>query len=396
MWESLDQAGITARLFPDWERVRSRPQRNPVHRYTVDRHLVETAVGAAAFARRVQRPDLLLVGALLHDIGKGWPGDHSEAGVAVVADLAPRLGFDPADVGVLVTLVRHHLLLPDTATRRDLEDPGTVAHVAASVRTPEVLDLLHALTEADGQATGPAAWNEWKAGLVAELVERTHGLLGGHQAPPPADLTAGHADLVAAGRLAVRVESGQGATAGDLTVTVVARDGVGLLGQVAGVLSMNRLAVRSASTQTAGSMAVQVWRVQPEFGTPPTVERLREDVHRAVDGTLDVAARLAERERAAVTSGGRAAVPVPPPRVDVVASASRTATVLEVRAHDRPGLLHRIGASLAACGVDVRSALVSTLGSDAVDVFYVVGPDGRALGQDRARAVALELRAALA
>ncbi len=390
VWESLDQAGLTTRLLPDWERVRSRPQRNAVHRFTVDRHLVETAARAAAFTRRVDRPDLLLVGALLHDIGKGWPGDHSEAGVAVVADLGPRLGFEPEDVEVLVTLVRHHLLLPDTATRRDLDDPATVAHVAACVRTPDVLDLLHALTEADGLATGPAAWTEWKAGLVADLVERTHALLGGHAAPVPIDLAAEHEVLLAAGRLVLLAEPDAD---GGLVVTVVAPDSVGLLGQVAGVLSLNRLAVRSASVQTAGTMALQVWRVQPEFGTPAPVERLREDVHRAVSGTLDVAARLAERE---AHQAVRPASATPPPRVDVVPSASRSSTVLEVRAHDRPGLLHRIGASLAACSVDVRSALVSTLGSDAVDVFYVVGPDGAPLAEERARAVALELRAALA
>jgi [protein-PII] uridylyltransferase len=389
VWEALDQAGLTSRLLPDWERVRSRPQRNAVHRFTVDRHLVETATRAAAFSRRVDRPDLLLVGSLLHDIGKGWPGDHSEAGVAVVADLAPRLGFAAEDVDVLVTLVRFHLLLPDTATRRDLDDPATVAHVAACLRTPEVLDLMHALAEADGLATGPAAWNEWKAGLVQELVDRTRALLGGHEVPPPPDLAATHADLLAAGRLAVRAEP---VTAG-LQVTVVAKDAVGMLGQVAGVLSLNRLAVRSASTQSAGAMAVQVWQVQPEFGEAPPLDRLREDVNRALAGTLDVAARLAERERA---NAGRAGVPVPPPRVDVVPDASATATVLEVRAHDRPGLLHRIGSSLAASGVDVRSARVSTLGSEAVDVFYVVGPDGAPLPADRARAVALEVRAALA
>jgi [protein-PII] uridylyltransferase len=390
VWEALDQAGLTTRLLPDWERVRSRPQRNAVHRYTVDRHLVETAVGSAAYARRVDRPDLLLVGALLHDIGKGWPGDHSEAGVAVVADLAPRLGFGPEDTAVLVTLVRHHLLLPDTATRRDLDDPATVAHVAAAARTTETLDLLHALTEADGVATGPAAWTEWKAALVAELVERTRALLAGHAVPSPPDLATTHADLVRAGRLAVLVGGGR---PDGVEVTVVAPDAIGLLGQVAGVLNLNRLAVRAASTQTADGMAVQVWDTQPEYGDPPPVARLREDVHRALAGTLDVPARLAERENA---GPARRAVHAAPPRVDVVPAASRTATVLEVRAHDRPGLLHRIGASLAALGVDVRSALVTTLGSDAVDVFYVVDRDGAPLPEERARAVALELRSALA
>ena len=388
VWEALDQAGLTSRLLPDWDRVRSRPQRNAVHRFTVDRHLVECAVRAASFARRVDRPDLLLVGSLLHDIGKGWPGDHCEAGVAVVADLGPRLGFEPADVDVLVTLVRHHLLLPDTATRRDLDDPATVAHVAACVRTVEVLDLLHALTEADGLATGPGAWNEWKSALVADLVARTHAMLGGHEVPPPPVLSNSYSDLVRVGRLEVLTSP----IAGGLEVTVVGPDRVGMLAAVAGVLSLNRLTVRSASTETSGRVAVQVWQVLPEYGEPPSLVRLREDIRRALDGTLDVADRLARRDEALPVRPGLA---VPPARVDVVAHASSQATVLEVRAHDRPGLLHLIGAALATAQVDVRSALVSTLGSEAVDVFYVVGPDGEPLTADRALAVAGEVKAAL-
>lgn len=387
VWEALDQAGLTTRLLPDWERVRSRPQRNPVHRFTVDRHLVETAVRAAALARRVDRPDLLLVGALLHDIGKGWSGDHSEAGVAVVAEAAPRLGFGPADVEVLVTLVRHHLLLPETATRRDLDDPATVAHVAACVRTPEVLDLLHALTEADALATGPLAWNDWKRGLVSDLVDRTHAVLRGHAVPPPPTLSAEQQRLVAAGGLSVAVEQ----RPDGVDVTVVAPDRVGLLATVAGVLSLERLAVRSASTQTVGRSALQVWSVVPEFGEPPALEALRDGVRRALDGSLDVTSRLGARERSYSPPGSLA----PPPRVDVVPAASQTATVLEVRAHDRPGLLHGIGSALAAEGVDVRSALVSTLGSEAVDVFYVVGPDGQPLTAAAADALASAVREAL-
>ena len=127
----MDQAGLVERLLPDWSRVRGRPQRNPVHRFTVDRHLVECAAYGAALTRRVGRPDLLLIGCLLHDMGKGWPGDHTEAGVVVVRDMAPRLGFDTADADILVTLTLLHLLLPDTATRRDLDDPATISSVAA-------------------------------------------------------------------------------------------------------------------------------------------------------------------------------------------------------------------------------------------------------------------------
>lgn len=163
VWEALEAEGLITRLLPDWERVRCRPQRNAVHIWTVDRHLIETAVRASEFARRVSRPDLLLVAALLHDIGKGWPGDHSVAGEIIAKDVAARIGFDRAEVAVLATLVRHHLLLIETATRRDLEDPATVRSVAEAVGTTSTLELLHALTEADALATGPAAWSSWRA-----------------------------------------------------------------------------------------------------------------------------------------------------------------------------------------------------------------------------------------
>src|SRR6266536_2306747 len=125
--EALDQAGVMDTLLPEWERVRCKPQHNPFHRWTVDRHLVETAVHAAALVRRVGRPDLLLLAALLHDLGKGWPGDHAVTGARLAATVGTRLGLPTGDRSVLVDLVRNHLLLADTATRRDLDDPATVS-----------------------------------------------------------------------------------------------------------------------------------------------------------------------------------------------------------------------------------------------------------------------------
>lgn len=185
VWEALEAEGLITRLLPDWERVRCRPQRNAVHIWTVDRHLIETAVRASEFTRRVSRPDLLLVSALLHDIGKGWPGDHSVAGEIIAKDVAARIGFDRADVAVLSTLVRHHLLLIETATRRDLEDPATVRSVAEAVGSQSTLELLHALTEADALATGPAAWSSWRGSLVADLVKRVAAVLAGDEPDEP-------------------------------------------------------------------------------------------------------------------------------------------------------------------------------------------------------------------
>jgi [protein-PII] uridylyltransferase len=387
-WEALDQAGLVERLLPDWARVRSRPQRNPVHRFTVDRHLVECAAHAAALTRRVARPDLLLVGCLLHDMGKGWPGDHTEAGVVVVRDMAPRLGFSTADTDILVTLTLLHLLLPDTATRRDLDDPATISSVAAAVSTTEVLDLLHALTEADGLATGPAAWNDWKAGLVAELVRRTRAVLNGATPMPMPPLTSEQQLLADKGELAVTMTVGPNAC----NVTVVAPDRIGLLANVAGVLALHRLAVRSAVARTLGGVAVDTWLAVPEFGTPPDVDVLREDLRRALDGQLDVADRLARRE---ANYPVRTGIRVAPARVQVVPGASESATVIEVRAHDRPALLHRIARTLAVAGVDVRTARVSTLGADVVDVFYVTDREGMPLTAEHAGEIARVIRDAL-
>ncbi|HEV2361908.1 MAG TPA: [protein-PII] uridylyltransferase, partial [Acidimicrobiales bacterium] len=171
--EALDRRRLLERLVPEWAAVRSKPQRNAYHRFTVDRHLLEAASEAASLVREVSRPDLLLVGALLHDIGKGFPGDHTDAGIEVVPRIAERMGLTDRDVSTLVQLVRHHLLLADTATRRDLDDPSTIELVAAAVGDRETLHLLAALTEADSLATGPAAWGKWKAQLVRELVART-------------------------------------------------------------------------------------------------------------------------------------------------------------------------------------------------------------------------------
>ncbi|MFJ9825399.1 [protein-PII] uridylyltransferase [Streptomyces sp. NPDC101160] len=412
VWEALEAEGIISRLLPDWERVRCRPQRNPVHTWTVDRHLVETAVRAASLTRRVHRPDLLLVAALLHDIGKGWPGDHSVAGETITRDLATRIGFDRADVAVLATVVRHHLLLVETATRRDLDDPATVQTVAAAVGTQNALELLHALTEADALATGPAAWSAWRASLVADLVKRVSGVLAGEEPPDP-EAAAPSAEQERLAIEALRTgepvltlhaheptaEAEEPEPVGvELLVALPERPGV--LPAVAGVLALHRLTVRAADLRAValpreigdGPVLVLDWRVAAEYGSLPEAHRLRADLVRALDGSLDVPARLAERDAAYPRRRGVAA---PPPRVTVAAAESRLATVLEVRAQDAPGLLHRIGRALEGAEVRVRSAHVSTLGANAVDTLYVTRPDGSLLGSEEAAGLAKTLEEAL-
>ncbi|WP_237319793.1 [protein-PII] uridylyltransferase [Streptomyces sp. JJ36] len=431
VWEALDAAGLVTGLLPDWERVRCRPQRNAVHRWTVDRHLVETAVRAAAFTRRVHRPDLLLVAALLHDIGKGWPGDHSVVGETIARDVAARIGFDAADAEVLGTLVRHHLLLVDTATRRDLEDPATVRAVARAVGHRGTLELLHALTEADALATGPAAWSAWRASLVADLVARVGAVLAGEPATGPEEPGEPSAEeerlaleswRTGGPVLALRTEPGPagppegGPAAGEpaaepahgephgAELLVALPDRPFALPSVAGVLALHRVTVRAAELRllplpaeaagpSAGPVLLLSWRIAAEYGALPQPARLRADLLRALEGTLDIESRLAERE--AAQRGPRRRGPAPPPRVTVAPAGSRLATVLEVRAQDAPGLLHRVGRALEGAGVRVRSAHISTLGANAVDAFYVTTPEGEPLPEAAAAELARGLESAL-
>lgn len=372
--ESLDQADLLVRLLPEWATVRSKPQRNSYHRFTVDRHLVEAAAAAAALTRRVARPDLLLLGALLHDIGKGLPGDHTVVGMRVVADLGPRLGLPPQDVAVLVTMVEHHLLLPDVATRRDLPDPATTHAVADAVGSLDVLELLHALTEADAAATGPAAWSSWKAGLIAELVHRTAGLLAGTPPAPPGQLADWQEQLIAQGGPVLEAREDE--------VTVVAPDRPGLLAVTAGVLALHRLDVRSAGVFSRGATGVIVCRVAPRFGALPDWTPVQNDLRRALNGHLDLDAVLTAREAAYTRRSG---IPSAPPTVRLIDDASERATVVEVHAADALGVLHRITGALTATGLDVRTAHISTLGADVVDAFYVLDRDGGKLTDDGLR-----------
>jgi [protein-PII] uridylyltransferase len=418
VWEALDAEGLIAALLPEWGRVRCLPQRNAVHRWTVDRHLVETAVRASRLTRRVGRPDLLLTAALLHDIGKGLPGDHSEAGEPLAREAATRLGFSRADAETVARLVRHHLLLVETATRRDLDDPATVRLVADAVRDTETLELLHALTEADALATGPAAWSGWRASLVADLARRAAALLAGEEVPGPEgpEPTAEEERLaVEAARtggpvLALRAHAEPAAGGGDgaggadrapepvgVELLVAVPDRPGLLPAAAGVLALHRLTVRAAdllALDPLGGLPVTLlrWRVAAEYGSLPEAARLRNDLTRALDGSLDIGSRLAEREAAYPRRRGVAA---PPPRVSVAAGDSRLATVIEVRAHDAPGLLHRIGRAFEETGTAIRSARISTLGADAVDAFYVTDAAGAPLDAEHAGRVAKTVEAAL-
>ena len=377
VWDELDHAGVVDHWLPEWNDIRLRGSSSPVHRFTVDRHTIETCVNATKLARTVARPDLLAVAALLHDIGKGRPGDHSIVGESMARDIAARWGFDADDAEIIARLVRHHLTLPTVATRRDIEDPSTSANVAEIVETEEFLDLLAALTAADAQATGPSAWTTWRRGLIEGLVEKTRGVLDGtaagetsYEGWPSGVPMPDSADL---GRDEIRITV-QNHRGGSL-LTFVLRDRPGIMAAIAGCFAVLGLEIRSARTLTIDDVAMSLWEV-----TRPDVDiaRIRDRLLPVLRGEVDLASRLALNGSADEE----------PPRIRILPRRSATATLVEVRAQDRRGLVWTVCREIAEAGHSIRSAHLSTYGSEARDVFYIVdAAEGRPLDDDAALAV---------
>lgn len=398
--EALEHYGLFSRALPEWEHVRSLPQRNAFHTYNVDRHLLQTIANAAGAVRTVGRPDLLLVAALLHDLGKGYQRDHSELGVELARVIGPRMGFGPDDVDTIATLVAHHLLLVETATRRDLNDPRTAANVADAVGTSERLDLLRALTESDATATGPSAWSRWKATLVDQLVRHVHQTLDGRPTEPAdVDPSARFADLVEQVRYGGGVASEVDHDGEFVVFRVAAADRSGLFATVVGTLVVHRVDIATAEAwSTDDGVAVQQFQILPA-PDPPPFGRVQNDLAAVVGGALDLEDRLSARIDEARRRVRRRITAAAAPRTEVLVSnqASDTTTMIDVRAPDGPAVLYRLAASLADLGVDIRTAKVATLGHEVVDVFYVQQPgaDAGQIPSDEHHALRDALYAAL-
>lgn len=369
--ERLDHYGLLDKVIPEWERVRYLPQRNAYHTFTVDRHLIEAGVAAGRLRRQVARPDLLIISALLHDIGKGLQGDHSHEGASIARGIAMRMGLSDADVETIVRLVDNHLLLVDTATRRDVSDPKTVKDVATALVDTNTLELLRVLTEADSKATGPAAWSHWKEELLDKLFQATEAYMRGERSQRSAAFPGEYeVELIKSfdGSLIVAGRSDD--------LWIVAPDEVGLFAKITGTLAVMGLSILSADVYSRDGVAIERFRVSRAYGREPNWVKFESELRRTLadPSTLDM--RIQEKAK---STGRRRKVAESAkilPRVTIHSEASDRATVVEVCGPDSLGLLFKLTSVLASHALDVIHAKVLTIGDDVVDTFYVVNSNG--------------------
>ena len=428
----LNETGILGRLLPDWARIVGQMQFDTYHVFTVDEHTIEAvrilntlergelaqiAPVASGLVDHLQSRRALYVAMLLHDIAKGRGGDHSELGADVALQVGPALGLSAEETEMVSWLVLHHLLLSQTAFKRDIDDPKTILDLAETIQSPERLRLLLVLTVADMRAVSPKVWNGWKATLLRELYARVAEVLAGGLATAERDVRVQRAKQ-AAGLLlgdwpAAEVETFHGlgyagywlsfdpetharharmiraaeARQAPLTVetqplparavtevTVYAADHAGLFSRIAGALAVAGASIVDARIHTlTNGMALDTFWIQDAaggvFDAPHRLARLSVLIEQALSGRLKLAAEIRKTNKTVL--GQRLRAIHVPPRVVIDNHASNTHTVVEVNGRDRSGLLHDVTAAISEQGLQIASAHVSTYGQRAVDVFYV-------------------------
>ncbi len=443
----MHELGLLGRYLPEFGALTCLVQYDAYHKFSADQHsllAVENlealapgqsaeSEGAAQVFSKIERADLLMLGMLLHDIGKAQGHGHAAKGIPLIRQLIRRLALPADDAAALEFLVAHHLTMSHIAQRRDIHDPKTVDDLAATARDPQWLSMLYLLTYADMKAVGPGVMNPWQAAILWELYSLTLARLtgGAPDRPNRALLTdrvcaaiKGEAsrqavmahlammpDRYLAGtgvqriaehlRLMQPLDSSPVVTEvfhhpdlGTSDLVVIARDLPGLFAVLAGTLAANGININSAQIHTrADGVAIDTFQVSDPLGEAVTSaahwNRTLEDLRVALSGERRVEDLLQQRQPKAF----REARPVEvPPKITIDNQLSDSHTVIEVKSQDRLGLLYLITRTLSAAGLDISSARIATEIDQAYDVFYVTDREGRKITDE---SVMLRIREAL-
>jgi [protein-PII] uridylyltransferase len=434
----MHELGLLGRYLPEFGALTCLVQYDVYHKFSADQHSLlavehlealapgqsAESEGAAQVFNEVDKPELLMLGMLLHDIGKARGHGHVAKGIPLAQTLTQRIGLSEADAGMVVFLVAHHLTMSHIAQRRDIDDPKTIADFAATVGDPQRLRMLYLLTYADMRAVGPGVLTPWQAAILHELYRRTLGrLTGGREDKPnrtqlverlgelvkddvPRQAVKAHVAMVPDRyltntsvqrmaehlRLIARLESAPVATElfhhpdlGTSDLVVVTRDVPGLFALIAGTLAAHAVNIISAQIATrADGIAIDTFQVNDPAGEALTSSakwsRVLDALRAVLTDEQTVALLLERRQRAgrAATDGfGR-------PKIAVDNRLSDAHTVVEVKCPDRLGLLYLITRTLSAQGLDIASARIATEIDQALDTFYVHDRAGRKLEEPAA------------
>jgi [protein-PII] uridylyltransferase len=440
-FREMHELGVLGRYLPEWGALTCLVQYDVYHKFTADQHSLiavqnlealapgqsADSEGNAQVVSELERPGLLMMGMLLHDIGKGRGHGHVAKGIPLIETLTARLALAPEDADKVIFLVAHHLTMSHIAQRRDIDDPKTIESLAEVCRTPERLRMLYLLTCADMRAVGPGVMTGWQAQILWDLYARTLArLTGGQRDRPsreavaqrvteamrgevPRTTLAAHLAMLSERYLATtspqRIaahlrlldrlsEEGVLATElfhhpdlGSSELVVATRDVPGLFSLIAGTLAAQGINILSAQIHTrVDGIVIDTFQVNDPFGEAVTEEarwrRTLEALRRVLRGEVSVEELLARRRAVHPGPEGVAG----PPKISLDNQLSDSHTVLEVKCPDRVGLLYVITRTLSAHGLDIASARIATEIDQAYDTFYLTDRQGRRLEDDSAMA----------
>ena len=441
----MNECGLLGRFIPDFGRVVAQMQYDMYHVYTTDEHTIR-AIGllnriengllkddhpvASGIIDKVLSRRVLYFAVFLHDIAKGRGGDHSVLGAEIAEKLCPSFGMNEEQTETVAWLVENHLVMSNTAFKRDLDDPRTIEKFVDHVKSPERLRLLLCLTVADIRAVGPKVWNQWKATLLRGLYNRAEDYMSGglasegqqdRQERAKEDLRQALVDSkwadedidaqIARGRgsyylsydlatlvrqanfiheaetakrdLTIGIFEVKGAQASELMV--YAADHPGLFSRLSGAVALSGGTIMSAKIHTLSSgMALDHFIIQDAEGGPfskkAKINRLKETIKKVLAGEIRPLQELEKRALSGLKS--RTEIFTVNPRVLIDNKASSTYTVLEVNGRDRPGLLFLLTLTLTRLGLSIAKAKISTFGVQVIDVFYVKNVFGMKIDND--------------
>ena len=434
----MHELGLLGRYLPEFGGLTCLVQYDVYHKFSADQHSLlavehlealapgqsAESEGAAQVFNEVEKPELLMLGMLLHDIGKARGHGHVAKGIPLIRELTARIGLPPEDAGMVEFLVAHHLTMSHIAQRRDIDDPKTIETFAETVGEPQRLRMLYLLTYADMRAVGPGVLTGWQARILHELYARTLArLTGGRLAKPnrttlgdrlyealqgdvPRQAVKAHLAMVqdrylgqtsvqrmaAHLRLIARLEGGRLATElfhhpdlGSSDLVVVTRDVPGLFSLIAGTLAAHGVNIISAQIATrADGIAIDTFQVNDPTGEALTSAaqwgRTLDALTRVLTEEQSVDALL-ERRRA---TGRQPTIGQAPPKIALDNRLSDEYTVVEVKSPDRLGLLYLITRTLSALDLDIASARIATEIDQALDTFYVLDRKGHRLEEPAA------------